>query len=155
MFKKFLGKKVKKSEVSDQEREILERIEKMNLTDMKSYINNNLKDFPLTSYGLNAVLKRLITPDASTQKLYISADDMDTKKKKAFELVLSTMSKSKITVESMELVRQFIETYENIIEAYDREYKQIYTSRFQDALEVGARTLDKLLEMSQKRSVLK
>ncbi len=154
MFKKFLGKKSAESEENSEEREINEKISKMNLTEMKSYINNRIDGFALTTYGLNAVLRKLIGLNDATNKHYINADDMDSKKKKAFDLVLSTMSNSKITVESMELVQEFKDTYKAIIDTYDRENKQIYASRFEDGLKVGMLTLDKLLQMSQKTSIL-
>jgi len=154
MFKKFLGKKSSESEENSEEKEINEKISKMNLTEMKSYINNRIDGLSLTSYGLNAVLRKLIALNDATSKHYINSDDMDSKKKKAFDLVLSTMSNSKITVESMELVQEFMDTYKDIIDAYDRENKQIYASKFEDGLGVGMLTLDKLLQMSQKTSIL-
>ena len=154
MFKKFLGKKSAESEENSEEREINEKISKMNLTEMKSYINNRIDGFALTTYGLNAVLRKLIGLNDATNKHYINSDDMDSKKKKAFDLVLSTMSNSKITVESMELVQEFMDTYKEIIDTYDKENKQIYASRFEDGLKVGMLTLDKLLQMSQKTSIL-
>jgi len=154
MFKKFLGKKSSESKENSEEKEINEKISKMNLTEMKSYINNRIDGFPITSYGLNAVLQKLISLDDATKKHYINADDMDSKKKKAFDLVISTMSNSKITVESMELVQEFMKIYKDIIDTYDRENKQIYASKFEDGIGVGMLTLDKLLQMSQKTSIL-
>ena len=154
MFKKFLGKKSSESEENSEEKELNDKISKMNLTEMKSYINNRIEGFALTSYGLNAILQKLITLDDATNKHYINADDMDSKKKKAFDLVISTMSNSKITVESIELVQEFMNTYKDIIDTFDRENKHIYTSKLEDALAVGMLTLDKLLQMSQKTNIL-
>jgi len=155
MFGKLLGKKEKKLSENDAlHEEIKSRVSKMNLTEMKAYLNNNIKDFFVCSYGINEVLKKLTSPDAQSKKYYLNSDDMDSKKKKAFDLVIASMKNSTITVETLELVKKFIEVYADMIAEYDREYKEIYTSRFNDAVDMGVKTLEHLLHMKNKTNIL-
>ena len=74
------------SEEESHNAEIKAKIATMNLTEMKSYIKNNIKDFFVTTYGLNEVLRKLTTPNEKSKKYYLNSDDMDSKKKKAFYL---------------------------------------------------------------------
>ena len=155
MFSKLLGKKEKKISQNDAlQEEIKSRVSKMNLSDMKLYLHNNMKDFFITSYGLNEVLKRLTSLDVTTKEYYLKADDMDSKKKKAFDLVIGSMKNSQMTLETLELVKKFIDTYEDIIVAYDKEYKEIYMSRLNDAVDMGVKTLEHLLLLKNRTNIL-
>jgi len=155
MLKKLFTKKATSaSENSEAEMAIKSRIFTMNLTDMKAYINNNIKDFHVCSYGLNEVLRRVITPDASTKKYYLSMDDMDSKKKKAFDLFIVAMKNSQITLESLELMKTFLEVYAELIADYDKKNKEIYSSRLKDSINTGLSTLEHLLHFKNQRSVL-
>jgi len=155
MFKKMFSKKdSNESGASKEELEIESKVAKMNLTEMKSYINNNIKDFHVCSYGLNEVFRKLTRVDADSKKYYLSIDDMDSKKKKAFDLVITAMKNSKITLETLELMKLFLEVNADIISDYDTKNKEIYASRFKDSMDMGLSTLEHLLHLKNKRSVL-
>ena len=155
MFKNLLKKKETQDDKMDKSlRELITKIDKMNLTEMRSYVNGNIKDLEVTAEGLNVVLERLVKVDSTTSKSYINSDDMDSKKKKAFNLVLTIMGNKKINIETIELVQKFLEVYEEMINEFDREYKDIYSSRFKDAIESGLAMIGVLSDMEKKIQVL-
>ena len=100
---KVLGKK-KKTEEDSLYKELNNKISKMNLNDMRSYINNKVVDFSVSEDGVEEVIKRLISINKETSKRFIEIDDMDIKIKKAFELIITILENKKITVVGLELV---------------------------------------------------
>jgi len=144
MFKNILGKKKLSSTESKEVVELREKISKMNLTEMKSYVNNRISDLKVSSLGLVEVLNRLITEDEKTKKRYLQADDNDMKKKKAFDLVISIASNKQITLEVSDKIRVFIETYSDILKQYDHDNKQIYESRLKKALDTSLLNISKM-----------
>ena len=155
MFSKILGKKKETTSQEDQEKaELLEKISTMNLTEMKSYVNNRIEKFPIDEDGLLYIMKRLVTPDAKTQALYVQESDMDSKKKKAFELVLFVSKSKKITFETVDEIQNFIQVYDSIIKVYDREYKEIYASRFNDAITLSLANINMISELKAKMDIL-
>ncbi|WP_434657786.1 hypothetical protein [Sulfurimonas sp. NW9] len=80
--------------------QLIEKIAKMNLTEMRSYIKNNMKDLALSVEGANEVMKKLISFDEKTQAYFIKNDDMDIKKKKAFELFIAVLTNKHINMEN-------------------------------------------------------
>ena len=154
MLGKFLGKK-KESRIDTKNRELKDKISKMKLSDMRIYVKNNLKDFEVTEEGLSEVVRRLITADKKTKKYYIDESDMDEKKKKAFDLVLAILQSSKINIETIELVQEFLEIYTNMITKFDKKYKQIYTSRFKTAINNAIATMQSLVGIHKKIDILK
>ena len=154
MLGKFLGKK-KESQIDTKNRELKDKISKMKLSDMRIYVKNNLKDFEVTEEGLSEVVRRLITADEKTKKYYIDESDMDEKKKKAFDLVLAILQSSKINIETIELVQEFLEIYTNMITKFDKKYKQIYTSRFKTAINNAIATMQSLVDIHKKIDILK
>jgi hypothetical protein len=151
MFKKFLNKSQPQDDKSAQ---IREKVSRMNITEMRTYTNNKLKDFEICSEGLAEVMKRLIDEDESTSKRYIQDDDMDSKKKKAFDLVISVASSKKVTIEAVELIQDFTIVYASIIAKYDHDHKEIYSSRFKDALAKALVLVEKMNKFNHKRGVL-
>jgi hypothetical protein len=84
MFTKMFGKKAQgQEEYTDSA--LKEKISKMNLTEMRSYVKNSIKDFEVSAEGINEVINKLISFDNNRQTYYIKNDDMDVKKKKAFD----------------------------------------------------------------------
>lgn len=155
MFSNLLKKKETahgKMDVSLQE--MILKIDKMNLTEMRSFINNKTKDLEVSTDGLNLVLERLTKQNTTNNKTYITSDDMASKKKKAFDLVLSIMKNKKINIQSIELMQSFLKVYEEIINEYDKEYKDIYLSRFNDAINNGVAMMDVMSNMTNKLNVL-
>ncbi|QOP44773.1 hypothetical protein [Sulfurimonas paralvinellae] len=155
MFKSILGrKKDDQNDITAEDAALIEKISTMNLTEMRSYIKNNIKDFEVSEEGLNAVLHRLTTQDKKSQSYYLKPDDMDSKKKKAFDLVLTIAENKKITFETVDLMQKFVETYKDIIEAYDKEHKQIYDSRFVDAVNLALENINKKVALKNKMDIL-
>jgi len=126
--------------------EIIERISKMNLTQMRAYVRNGIKDFEICEFGLKEVTNRLIE--------YLKSDDMPSKKKKAFNLLILIASSKKITIDTIESIQSFLINNKEIIEAYDKEFKDIYGSRFEDALELALKNLEEMNKLKNKMKVL-
>ena len=155
MFKGILGRK--KEEISEENSAhaaLVEKISKMNLTEMRSYIKNKIQDLDVSEDGLNVVMRRLTEEDSKSKKYYLKADDMDSKKKKAFDLVLSIAENKKINLVTVELIQKFIEIYEKIIAEYDKEHKEIYASRFVDAVNNALAGINQKMALKNKMDVL-
>lgn len=152
MFGKILGKI--KGDTEDDNQGLVAKISKMNLTEMRSYINNKIPDLPVDEDGLNEVLSKLVKLDDKTSKRYIEIDDMDSKKKKGFELILSILTNKKITITTIELVSEFLEMNRDIIEKYDQDLRQIYDSKFKDALALAVASIDAQIELKRKMDLL-
>jgi len=153
MFGKILGKK--KSETkSDDNSALIEKISKMNLTEMRAYVKENLDEFKVTTYGLNRIMKRLTTLDEKSKTQYLKSDDMDSKEKKAFDLVLLIAADKRADIETIELVQKFQKIYKDIIESYDKKYKEIYSSRFDDAIKTGLANIKELSKLRNKMDIL-
>jgi len=155
MFKSILGRKKEDTSQEDAEHTALvEKISKMNLTEMRSYIKNNIQDFEVSEDGLNEILHRLTTEDEKSKKYYLKADDMDSKKKKAFDLIIAIAQNKKINLVTVELIQKFVALYSDIIEQYDREYKEIYASRFVDAVNLALANINKKVALQKKMDIL-
>ena len=155
MFGKILGKK--KTDISKEDkthREMVEKISKMKLTDMRAYINNKIPAFEVDEDGLIEVLRRLTTRNSETSKRYIEIDDMDSKIKKGFDLVISIASHAKITVVAVELIQEFITLYDDVITKFDRDNKQIYESKLKDALQRAINNISEMADLKRKMNVL-
>ena len=150
MFGGILGKKKENTPVDD----IALKVSKMNLTEMRSYVNNKVNNFEITPDGLIEVMRRLTTMDKNNSKTYLQIDDMDSKKKKGFDLVLMLANSKHISVEAIELLQEFIKVYEELIAKYDVEFKEIYASRFLDATELAIDNVNKQTEFQRKQKVL-
>jgi len=156
MFKKFLGKS--ETELSDEEKskqELKQKISKMNITEMRSYVNNKIPNLEVSDQGLVLVMKNLVVADSESEKFYLKEDDMDSKKKKAFDLVLVVAKSKKINIKVVELIQNFTVIYEEMIKKFDTDYKDIYASRFADALKLGLKNLNKVEDLKLKMNVLK
>jgi len=155
MFGNILGRK--KEDISKEDKansEIESKILKMNLTDMRAYVKNNMGDFESCEDGLISVMARLNTLNEETSKRYIELDDMDSKKKKGFDLVIVIAGHKKMTVTALEMIQKFIELYEDIIDKYDHDNKQIYKSKLNTALENAMKTIVAMNEVNEKAKVL-
>ena len=151
MFGKILGKKEETQE--DKSTRLKERISKMNLSDMRIYVNNKLTDFEICEEGLNEVIKRLISIDENERR-FIETDAMDSKIKKAFDLMIMISTNKRITIDSIELIQKFIKQYDDLITKFDKENKQIYASKLKTSLENAIATVVIVAEASRKDRVL-
>ncbi len=150
MFSKILGGFKGKDKDSD----MFKAVSKMNLTDMRTYINNRVPNIPICEDGLNEVIKKLIHVDKNSSKRYIEIDDMDIKKKKGFDLVLTMLTSKKITLATIELVNEFLELFQDIIEKYDEDNKEIYHTRIRDAVVLATGYIDTKANVNRKIDVL-
>jgi len=155
MFSNMLGKiKNFSSDENQEKKDLTDKISKMNLTDMRAYINNRIPDFSVDEDGLNEVLHKLLEVNEKTSKRYIEIDDMDSKIKKGFDLVLSILTNKKVTVTTIELVNEFLDKSKDIVQKYDRENKQIYYSKFKDAMELAIKYMNAKAELQRKMDVI-
>ncbi len=153
MFGKILGKTKKETAGDSSHSEIVNKISKMNLTDMRIYVNNRLTNFEITEDGLCEILRKLISKD-DNERRFIESDAMDSKIKKAFDLVIVIASSRKITVVATELIQEFIKLYEDLIVKFDTDNKQIYASKLNDALEKAISSVSEVAEFKRKMKVL-
>ncbi len=152
MFSKILGRKKGNKEKSENS-VLVEKISRMTLSEMKHYINDNMKELTLSEDGLREIMLKLTAKDENGF-CYLKMDDMDVKKKKAFDLVILLAKSKKITVESIELVQKFVDLHQDIIDTYDKEFKEIYNSRFRDAISAGLATIETLSCLQTKMNTL-
>ena len=150
MFGNILGKDKNKSG----NKELVHKILKMNIPEMRSYVNNRAFNLELTEEGLVEVLKKLTSLNEESEKRYIQIDDMDSKIKKGFDLVITISQSQKISVEAVELIQEFIAVYQEIIEKFDRENKQIYASKLNDALSGAIKGVNRRSQAEHKLNVL-
>jgi len=141
MFSKLLGKKNENS-TDKFHNDIIEKISKMNLTEMRSYSKDKIKDFPICEFGLEEILKKLTLKNEKTLKYYLSSNDMDSKFKKGFDLVLSILQDKKITISIIEESKIFVDIYQELILEYDKNNKDIYHSRFNKSLHNASNNFD-------------
>jgi len=150
MFGKFFAKD-KKSDIPN----IVNKISKMNLTEMRNYVNNKHADLPVDEDGLLAVLTKLSLPDEKTNKLYIEKNDMNSKKKKSFEIVILVAKQKKMTYEIIDTLQQFIKNHQDIIQKYDTDLKEIYNTRLTDSLAFAVNSMTQIDAIKNKMKVLK
>ena len=114
--------------------ELEDKILKMDLIEMRRYVNGKIDKFKVNEFGLHLVVKKLIKTDKATSKDYIETRDMDSKKKKAFDLIILILQHKQVTVSILESIYIFVQMYADLIKEYDKENKQIYESRIRDSL---------------------
>lgn len=136
----------KKENNADENSHITERVSKMNLIDMRLYVRNGIKDFEISEFGIQEVTHKVSN--------YLHSDDMPTKKKKAFDLIILISKSKKVTINAVEEIQNFLEINKEIIEAYDKEFKEIYASRLNDAFTVALQSVDERTKLQNKMSVL-
>jgi len=156
MFENILGKiKTASSSDNKEQKDLVEKISKMNLSDMKTYVNDRISDFPISEDGLNEVLRKLLNVNENTSKRYIEIDDMDSKIKKGFDLILSILKNKKVTIVTIELVNKLLENSKDIIEKYDKDNQDIYSSRFKTAINTAIENVNKKLDLKIKMDLMK
>jgi len=155
MFSKILGKKKGVTELEETHNtELLSKISKMNLVEMRAYINNKIQDLPLCEDGLSAIITKLSEPNEQTKKLYLQKDDMDTKKRKAFELILLMAKSQRITFKTVEGMQKFLEVYDELINQYDKEHKDIYRDKLSSAVKLALNNIEEIAALKSKMEIL-
>lgn len=154
MFSKILGRK--KEDIGHSDRahnEMVHKISQMNLTDMRSYIMDKVSGFKSTEDGLIEIMRRLNTLDEKGKR-HIEMDDMDTKKKKGFDLVIAIASHRRVTVVAIEMISEFLNIYHDILKKYDTDHKEIYESRIKDAVAKAVFNIGEAAELKRKMDIL-
>ena len=153
MFSNLLGKNKEEASEDKEHLALVEKISKMNLTDMRVYVNNKLTSFEVSEDGLSEVMRKLVSKD-SNEKRFIQSDAMDSKIKKAFDLVILIATNKKVNLVTLELMQEFMVLYEDIIIKFDIDNKQIYDDKLKNALANCLATVETLTEMNRKMDVL-
>ena len=153
MFSNILGKSKEESNEDKEHQIIVNKVAKMNLVDMRVYVNNKLNNFEICSDGLTEVMRRVNSKDANAKR-FIEIDAMDSKKKKAFEIVIMVSRSKKLSIVVSELIQEFIELYNDIIVKYDTDNKDIYGEKLKTALEKSITTISIMAEMNRKMNVI-
>lgn len=155
MLSKLLGKKKKNdSEEEKDKTELLNKISKMNITEMRTYVNNKIETLPINKDGLVAVIERFTTVDKKTKLHYIKVDDTDAKKKKAFDLIILIGKNRNITLAVVENIQKFLNIYKDIITAFDTEYKEIYATRLNDVITLALGNIKEINALKNKMNLL-
>ena len=153
MVVKMFGKK-DKSQDEQTDSHLIEKISKMNLTEMRSYVKNSMKDFEVSVNGINEIMKKLTSLDEKTQTYYVKSDDMDVKKKKAFDLFIAILTSKKINIQTIDLAQKFLENYKEIVDDFDTRNKQIYASKLTDTFEKAINAINQYAQLQNKMNVL-
>jgi len=140
LFNSMLGN-VKDSKKESENEKLLKKIEKMDLGEMRLYVNGKFDEYKLSEYGLSEIVNKLKGINKNTSHYYLRDDDMDSKKKKVFDLILLILGSKKISINILELVQNFLEIYTDIIKKYDKENKQIYEKKIKKSISL---TIDKI-----------
>lgn len=154
MFESLFGKKHKAGEEEQANTQITEKISHMNLTDMRAYLNNRITGFAVCEFGLSEIMKKLTVIDDESEQRYLRVDDMDSKIKKAFDLVLMIAVHKKISIKTVEYIQEFIEVYKELIAAFDKRNKQIYASKLNDALYTAISGVNSIEALKEKMRIL-
>jgi hypothetical protein len=134
--------------------EMIDKISKMNLTDMRAYMKSGMQGFEPSEDGVIEILKRLTTVNGETSERYLEADDMDSKIKNCFELILVIASDIRVTIDAIELIQEFINMYADIITDYDTKNKQIYGLKLKNSIKNAIQIVNTKTDFSRKENVL-
>jgi hypothetical protein len=154
MFSKILGN-IKGSKDDPKNIKLLEKISKMDLSDMRIYINGKLTEYEVNEFGLSEILKRFTFINEKTSHYYLKIDDMDSKKKKIFDIVILILLHKRVSINIIEIVQVFLETYEEVIKKYDDENKQTYKAKIIEAMKKATKTIDYKSDIIDKLRTLK
>ena len=155
MIKTLLGSKKKENnKEKEKNAALMAKISHMNLSEMRTYVKNKMAEFEVNEDGLNEIMRRLTQQNKKSKQYYLKPDDMDSKKKKAFDLVLAIAQNKKINLQTVESIRIFTEIYKDIIIAYDKEHMEIYASRFIDALNGALAIINQKVALKNKMDIL-
>ena len=153
MFAKILAKNKEEAKADETQQKIVKKIAKMNLVEIRTYVNNKLKNFEICPDGLVEVMKKMNSINKN-EKRFIEVDAMDSKKKKAFEIIILIAASSKVSIAVSELIQEFIKLYSDIIKKYDIDNKDIYSQKLKIALTQVMATLETMSLMNKKMSVI-
>lgn len=155
MFSNMLGKMgISSSDKEKEHKELIERISNMNLTDMRSYINNKIPDLQVSEEGLVEILNKLLKVDDKTDKRYVDIEDMDSKIRKGLDLIVNILTNKKLSIEAIEVAIALYDASKEMIEKYDTDNKQIYMSKIREALNKAIENMALKSEIQRKMKVI-
>lgn len=137
MFSKILGN-IKGSKEDSENEKLFEKIEKMDLADMRLYVNGKFSEYKVSGLGLSKIVKKISLKNEDTQQYYLKDDDQDSKKKKVLDLIVLILANKKVDIYTLEMIQNFLDTYQEIIKKYDKENKQIYEKRIKELISKAA-----------------
>ena len=149
LLNRILGSKSKKN------KKLEEKISKMDLRQMRLYVNGKLSKYKVDEFGLNEIVEKLTKLNKETSKYFIETTDMDSKKKKALNLIILILANKKTSISVIENIHLFLEVYEEIIKKYDKDNKQIYEKRIKDLISLAIKRMEieaniiQIMEMSK------
>lgn len=111
------------------EEALKQKIEVWNLSELKAFMFEQMKEFTPTERGIIFILEKLTRqnkPDDNHPigQRFLESNDHDSRKKKTFDLVLILARHSKINFEAIELIVKFTTMYEDLINDYDQRYRE-------------------------------
>ncbi len=115
----------------------------MDLVEMRIYINEKLDDFEVDDFGLHEVVKKLINMNEQSSKYFLQENDLDSKKKKAFELLLLILQHKKTSIAVIESTQEFLDVYDKLIKQYDKDNKDIYESKIKKLMSLAVDRINK------------
>ena len=152
MISKIFGKK-SKHRSDNKKSELQERIERMNLTELRLYVKGKMEGLELDEEGVVEVLRRLVSK-INEKRYFLDESDDDTKMKKAFDLVLLCAKSNKMTVRAIELIAEFIQRYERLIRIFDKKHKEIYEDRLKKAIDTATTIVEAKVALQNKMSMI-
>jgi len=153
MLSKLFGKRGDSAEDDSDFKALKEKISQMNLSELRLYAKGKLDGFEVSEEGLVLVLERLLVP-INEKRLFLDADDDDTKLKKAFDLVISIARENRVSMKVVELIAKFIQTYEKLIKAFDQKHKEIYEDRLKKAVDNAMEIVEAKMALQNKMNML-
>jgi len=154
MFKRILGRKSAGSTDDKNYSELVQKIEKMDLTEKKAYVNNRISSMPITRDGLAEVLNSLIKLDKKTNQRYLKIDDHDGKIKKGFDLAITISTHNLITFPVIKALQEFENVYKDIIEKFDNDNKQTYKGKLKKATQNAVVTIGVIADIHNASDLL-
>ncbi len=115
--------------------------------EMKVYIYNHNKEFPCTDAGMAAILERFIHSNE------FRIETMSEELKLGFDLVLAIARNNRISLETAELINEFIKTYKEVIQSYDRQVSQTYKYKLKKAYEQSLEIVEAKMAIEQEMRV--
>ena len=154
IFSKILGN-IKDSKKDSDNENLKQRIQKMDLGEMRLYVNGKIIELKVSGSGLSEIVKKLTLKNEDTGHNYLKDDDQDSKKKKVFDLIVLILNNKKIDVHTLELVQKFLENYDKLIKEFDKENKQIYEKKIKELISITADKISFKSDIADRMRTLK
>lgn len=131
----------------------------LSLTDLRRYINGEDPTHPPSEAMLIDVLKHVMNRETPSEafpqgKRCVDTNDNDVRIKKLLDLGLSIARSKKVGVESLAMLLEFIDMYDDIIEDYDTRHKEIYKTRFLEQVKSAITTVETKMHLHDKFQLL-